>query len=62
MQEEVTSKTVALIVDGAKMSEQVFEKAAKKFLEEIQKSRQLKIYRQTAHLPERRPCQYRDQR
>ena len=45
MQEEVTGKTVALIVDGAKMSEQVFEKAAKKFLEEVQKSKQPKIYR-----------------
>lgn len=45
MQEEVTGKTVALIVDGAKMSEQVFEKAVKKFLEELQKSRQPKIYR-----------------
>ena len=45
MQEEVTSKTVALIVDGAKMSEQMFEKAVKKFLEEVQKSRQPKIYR-----------------
>ena len=45
MQEEVTGKTVALIVDGAKMSEQVFEKAAKKFLEEVQKSRRPKIYR-----------------
>ena len=45
MQEEVTGKTVALIVDGAKMSEQVFEKAVKKFLEEIQKSKQPKIYR-----------------
>ena len=45
MQEEVTGKTVALIVDGAKMSEQVFEKAVKKFLAEVQKSRQPKIYR-----------------
>lgn len=45
MQEEVTGKTVALIVDGVKMSEQVFEKAVKKFLEEVQKSRQPKIYR-----------------
>ena len=45
MQEEVTGKTVALIVDGAKMIEQVFEKAVKKFLEEVQKSRQPKIYR-----------------
>ena len=33
MQEEVTGKAVALIIDGAKMSEQVFEKALKKFLE-----------------------------
>lgn len=41
----MTGKTVALIVDGAKMSEQVFEKAVKKFLEEMQKSRQPKIYR-----------------
>ena len=45
MQEEVTGRTVTLIVNGAKMSEQVFEKAVKKFLEEIQKSRQPKIYR-----------------
>ena len=45
MQEEVTGKTVTLIVNGAKMSEQVFEKAVKKFVEEIQKSRQPKIYR-----------------
>ena len=45
MQEEVTRGAVTLIVDGAKLSEQVFEKAVKKFLEEIQKSRQPKIYR-----------------
>lgn len=45
MQEEVTGKTVALIVDGAKMTEHVFEQAVKKFLEEIQKSKQPKIYR-----------------
>ena len=45
MQEEVTGKTVALIVDGAKMSEPLFEKAVKKFLEEVQKSKQPKIYR-----------------
>ena len=37
MQEEVTRGAVTLIVDGAKLSEQVFEKAVKKFLEEIQK-------------------------
>ena len=36
---------VTLIVDGAKLSEQVFEKAVKKFLEEIQKSQKPKIYR-----------------
>ena len=45
MQEEVTNKTVALIVDSAKLTEQTFEKAVKKFLEEIQKSKQPKIYR-----------------
>ena len=45
MQEEVTRGTVTLIVDGAKLSEQVFEKAVKKFLEEIQKSQKPKIYR-----------------
>lgn len=45
MQEEVTNKTVALIVDGAKLTEQTFEKAVKKFLEEVQKSKQPKIYR-----------------
>lgn len=44
MQEEVTNKTVALIVDGAKLTGQTFEKAVKKFLEEIQKSKQPKIY------------------
>jgi len=45
MQEEVTNKTVALIVDGAKLTEQTFEKAVRKFLEEVQKSKQPKIYR-----------------
>ena len=45
MQEEVTRGAVTLIVDGAKLSEQVFEKAVKKFLEEIQKSQEPKIYR-----------------
>ena len=45
MQEEVTWGAVTLIVDGAKLSEQVFEKAVKKFLEEIQKSQKPKIYR-----------------
>ena len=38
MQEEVTRGAVTLIVDGAKLTEQVFEKAVKKFLEEIPKS------------------------
>ena len=33
MQEEVTGKSVALIVDGTRMSEQVLEKALQKFLE-----------------------------
>ena len=45
MQEEVTGKSVALIVDGAKMSEQVLEKALKKFLEEMQKGKQPKMHR-----------------
>ena len=45
MQEEVTRGAVTLIVDGAKLSERVFEKAVKKFLEEIQKSQKPKIYR-----------------
>ena len=45
MQEEITGRTVTLIVNGSKMTEQVFEKAMKKFLEEIQKSKQPKIYR-----------------
>ena len=45
MQEEVTRGAVTLIVNGAKLSEQVFEKAVKKFLEEIQKSQKPKIYR-----------------
>ena len=35
---KVTRGAVTLIVDGAKLSEQVLEKAVKKFLEEIQKS------------------------
>ena len=33
MQEEVTGKAVALVIDGTKMSEQVLEKALQKFLE-----------------------------
>ena len=37
MQEEVTRGVVTLIVEGAKLREQVVEKAVKKFLEEIQK-------------------------
>ncbi len=45
MQEEVTNGAVTLIVKGAKMSEQVFEQALKKFLEEIQKSKQPSIHR-----------------
>ncbi len=45
MQEEVTGKSVALIVDGAKMSERVLEKALKKFLEEVQKGKQPKMHR-----------------
>ena len=44
MQEEVTGKSVALIIDGAKMSEQVLEKALQKFLE-AQKNKSPKIHR-----------------
>ena len=45
MQEEVTQGAVTLIVNGSKLTEQAFEKVVKKFLEEVQKSRQPKIYR-----------------
>ena len=45
MQEEVTQGAVTLIVNGSKLTEQAFEKAVKKFLEEVQKSKQPKIYR-----------------
>ena len=44
MQEEVTGKSVALIIDGAKMSEQVLEKALQKFLE-AQKNKAPKMHR-----------------
>ncbi len=44
MQEEITGKAVALIIDSAKMSEQVFEKALQKFLE-AQKSKSPKMHR-----------------
>lgn len=44
MQEEVTGKAVALIIDGAKISEQTLEKAIKQFLE-VQKNKQPKIHR-----------------
>ena len=44
MQEEVTGKAVALIVDGARMSEQVLEKAITAYLD-AQKNKQPKIYR-----------------
>ena len=44
MQEEVTGKSVALIIDGAKMTEQVLEKAVKAYLD-AQKNKQPKIYR-----------------
>ena len=44
MQEEVTGKAVALIIDGAKMSEQVLEKTLKKFLE-AQKNKSPKTHR-----------------
>lgn len=44
MQEEVTGKSVALIIDGAKMSEQVLEKALQKFLE-AHKNKSPKMHR-----------------
>ena len=44
MQEEVTGKSVALIIGGAKMSEQVLEKALQKFLE-AQKNKSPKMHR-----------------
>ena len=44
MQEEITGKAVALIVDGAKMSEQVLEKVLQKFLE-AQKNKSPKMHR-----------------
>ena len=44
MQEEVTGKAVALIIDGTKMSEQVLEKALQKFLE-AQKNKSPKMHR-----------------
>ena len=44
MQEEVTGKSVALIVDGARMSEQVLEKALNAYLD-AQKNKKPKIYR-----------------
>ena len=44
MQEEVTGKSVALIVDGARMSEQVLEKALNAYLD-ARKNKQPKIYR-----------------
>ena len=42
MQEEVTRGAVTLIVDGAKLSEQVFEKAVKKFWKKSRKARSRK--------------------
>ena len=50
MQEEITGKAVALIVDGAKMSEQVLEKALQKFLE-AQKNKSPKMHRGKQTLP-----------
>ena len=44
MQEEVTGKSVALIIDSAKMREQVLEKALQKFLE-AQKNKSPKMHR-----------------
>ena len=45
MQEEVTNGAVTLIINGAKLSEQAFEKALQKFLEEMKKSKTPSIHR-----------------
>ena len=44
MQEEVSSKAIVLIVDGARMSEQVLEKALRAYLD-ARKNQPSKIYR-----------------
>lgn len=44
MQEEVTGKAVAIIIDGAKISEHTLEKALKAFLD-AQKNKGAKIHR-----------------
>lgn len=44
MQEEVTGKAVAIIVNGAKISEQTLEKALKQFLD-ARKNKQTKVHR-----------------
>lgn len=44
MQEEVTGKSVAVIIKGAKISEKVLEKALGKLLE-VQKNKQPKVHR-----------------
>ena len=44
MQEEVTGQAVALIITGTKLTEQVFEKAVQKFLEDA-KNKQPKTHR-----------------
>lgn len=44
MQEEVTGKSVAVIIKGAKISEKVLEKALGKLLE-AQKNKQPKVHR-----------------
>ena len=45
MQEEVTNGSVTIIINSAKMTEQVLEKALQKYLEAKQKGNQPKIYR-----------------
>ncbi len=44
MQEEVTGKAVAIIVNGAKISEHTLEKALKQFLD-ARKNKQTKVHR-----------------
>jgi len=53
VQEGVTGKSVALIVDGARMSEQVLEKAINAYLD-AQKNKQPKVCQKQEHSCDRR--------
>ena len=45
MQDEVNNKTIALAIKSGKMTAETLEKALKKFLDEVKKDKQPKIYR-----------------